>query len=962
MSVRFVSEDDFVANQLLPELKEGAKELGLDGILDFHKNVRIDDIGWADVTVSKGGKEILVVEAKFKKKSGKLERDIEPRDPEVIKQAVSYAANGGFPYYATCNATRLVLFQLRSGSTPYESEIASYEYTPAWATSLLRYAVGLQSVSLKAPDDSLVDTLREAFTDIWPELFKSLKIRLSSSQEKDKKFARKYKEWLEDQGLVFADESHKKIARETAYIQINKLVFYKVIRTSYPYLKELKIEEDEEIQKTLQSFYGEVSKIDYKAVYQSDVISEIPLTARVEVRLRTLIDTLNDFDFAKFRSDFVGRVYEKLIPVQERRDLGQFYTPPSVVDFIVNLTIENKNAVVLDPGCGSGGFLVKAYHKLRELNGAPENLTGPLGDNINQQLLDKIYGVDINQFPAHLSVINLAVQNSRSKSNRINVMVKDFFDLKPGIEVLSGFETIDSNSEKVEIKLPTYFDCIVANPPYIRQELLGAREKDKIRKLIESEYRAVSVGYSGSARKIVLDKQSDIYIYFFLHSLAFLRKEGRLGFISSNKWLEVGYGKGFQQFLLESSMIQYVVEFDRAVFADAEVDTCVTILVKEPERSARDNNLVKFVRLKRALPLNVMLQRIGTAEQSEEDENFSINVIRQKDLRPGKWNIHLRAPPVYQKLVSSPKIRPFSEIADILFGLKTGYNDYFILEQNDLKEWKIEGKFLAPCVSSPKNLDSLVINKSDLFEYFFMAHGSKAQLKGTNALRYIEFGEKFTVEVERGFDRGRRHLPNLESVKAHKPWYSLPSSEAPDILLPYMIRERFMVWLNKVKALAANVFHYAIMKKGRDASVLAGYLNSSPAKLLCELYGRQYTGMLKMETYEWKEFPVLDPSFLSKEQCKLVSNTFINLDKALRKRVNLESKLRSLRSSSKEHVGLFEKELVQELEVAQKEEKETQQELDRYIYNVLGLTTGEGKQIEQGLVQLQVMRRSRSQE
>lgn len=70
-------------------------------------------------------KKFSFVEAKFKKKSGKIEREIEPRDPVVIKQAVGYAANGGFPYYATCNATRLVLFQMRPGSTPYESEIGS---------------------------------------------------------------------------------------------------------------------------------------------------------------------------------------------------------------------------------------------------------------------------------------------------------------------------------------------------------------------------------------------------------------------------------------------------------------------------------------------------------------------------------------------------------------------------------------------------------------------------------------------------------------------------------------------------------------------------------------------------------------------------------------------------------------------------------------------------------------------
>jgi type I restriction enzyme M protein len=489
-----VSEDDFVANKLLPDLKEAARQIGIDSVLDFHKNVRIDDIGWADVTISKGGKEVLVVEAKFKKKSGRIERDIEPRDPEVIKQAVGYAANGGFPYYATCNAARLVLFQMRPGYTPYESEVASYDYTPDWAVSLLKFAVGLQIISLKAPDDTLVSTLREAFADLWPEFLKSLEKRLSSNSEKDKKFAKKYKDWLADQGLQFNAESNRKIARETAYLQINKLVFYKVIRNSYPRLKELKVAEDEDIQETLQQFYRDVLKIDYKAVYQSDTISEIPLTPRVDVRLRTLIDTLSEFDFSKFKSDFVGRVYEKLIPPDERKELGQFYTPFPIVDIITKLTIRNEKAVVLDPGCGSGGFLVGSYHRLAGLNGAPSDLSGPFGETMHQQLLGQIYGVDINQFPAHLSVINLAVQNAKNKSDKVNVVIRDFFDLKPGIEVLSGFESLDSDSERVEVKLPTEFDVVVANPPYIRQELLSAKEKDKIKKLVEYEFRSLAVG------------------------------------------------------------------------------------------------------------------------------------------------------------------------------------------------------------------------------------------------------------------------------------------------------------------------------------------------------------------------------------------------------------------------------------------------------------------------------------
>ncbi|MEM3653033.1 MAG: N-6 DNA methylase, partial [Nitrososphaerales archaeon] len=361
---RYRSERDFVANYVLPRLKEAAERLGVAGVVDFHVEPSID--GRPDLTAEKGGRGIFVLEAKFRKKVGRVERDIEPRDPDVINQAVGYAALGGFPYYLTCNAKRIVLFQLRAGVKAYESEVASYDYDvhPSWAEDVLKATLGLVPVRLKPLDDTLVDMLHEAFNDLYPEFLSSLKERL-----KDKAFYDRYVGWLESQGVEFGDESNRLVAAQSTYLQINKLLFYQVIRAIYPdRLSQLRVFEDEDVSDALGRFYAEARKIDYAPIYESDIISEIPLTARAGERIRTLIDSLNEFDFSKMESDFLGRVYEKLIPPLERKRLGQFYTPPSIVDLIIRLTLRRPDAVVLDPACGSGSFLVKAYHRLRELN------------------------------------------------------------------------------------------------------------------------------------------------------------------------------------------------------------------------------------------------------------------------------------------------------------------------------------------------------------------------------------------------------------------------------------------------------------------------------------------------------------------------------------------------------------------------------------------------------------------
>jgi len=960
LSGRFVSERDFVASYLLPRLREAARLLGVSDVIDFHVEPTID--GKPDLIAEKAGKRLFVVEAKFKKKVGRVERDIEPRDPDVINQAVNYAVFGGFPYYATCNSKRLILYQLKPGMKALESEVLSldFERVPTWAESLLKTVLELTPVRLKPLDDTLVDTLHEAFNDLYPEFLLSLKDRL-----RDRKFKERYAEWLESQGIEPTDESTSLIAEQTTYLQINKLLFYQVIRTIYPdRLRPLKIGEDEDVSEALNRFYADARAIDYAPVYESDIISEVPFTRRAEERIRTLLDTLNEFDFSRMESDFLGRIYEKLISPQDRKRLGQFYTPPSIVDLIIELTIDKPDAVILDPGCGSGSFLVKAYHKLRELNHVPRELKGPLSERFHRKLLNQIFGIDINQFPAHLSVINLVTQNPRVRIEGVNVVVRDFFDIRPGQATLVGFESLTAEGKPTIVKMPPAFDIVVANPPYIRQELLGAKEKQKIKELIEGEFKdRLFIGAPPKKVKdaIILDKQSDIYIYFFIHGLRLLKNNGFLGFISSNKWLEVGYGEPFQQFLLNYTKIHYVIEFDRAIFPDAEVNTAITILEKEESKSKRDSNIIKFIRVKKRMDMDALVQLIREAKESYEDESIRINVVRQSELAPGKWNVYLRAPPVFRHIVKHPKVKPLNELAEVIRAPTTGYNDYFILSKEKAKEWQIEGMYLRPCLPSPKKVRGLIVEGVE--DFMFIVSKSKQELRGTNALRYIEFGEKLEVEVTRGSKRGMRRLPEIETLKSRKPyWYALPEPDAPPILFPRLTDVRPVFLRNDAGAHTPHVFYYIYPKKRSDTDVLLAYLNSSVNAFLIELYGRSYGGgVLELLIYEVQNLPILDPGQVSeKERSKLIARFYTLID-ATRLRNRAEDEFEKAKSTSRKGVGLFEHEARKRLDEALKNERKAQEELDEAVYDALGLTADERRQVRKGLEELQEIRRLRTQ-
>jgi type I restriction-modification system DNA methylase subunit len=955
-----VSEQDFVSNFILQKFREGAGVLKILDKIDFHVEKPIDGAR-ADLVVDRGGKGMLVLEAKFKKKIAHIERDIEPRDPEVIAQAINYANIGGYPYYCTCNAKRIVLFKVISGKKAVESEIASFEYgkTPYWAEEILKLALEIIPAKAKPLDDSLVSALHEAFSDLYDQFLFALKRKLKGSE-----FRNKFLDWLSNQGIENNEDTMRKIAEQTTYLQLNKLFFYYIVQTVYPKLEPISIKEDEDVFEALNEYYEEVSRIDYAPIYQSDLISEIPFTDRAKERFRTLIDTLQEYDFSTMESDFIGTIYEKLIPPLDRKRLGQFYTPTGIVDTITLLTIEKPKDVVLDPGCGSGSFLVRAYQRLRELNNFPKKIVGPLAERAHQQILNQLYGADINQFPAHLTVINLTVQNSKARIEKVNVIVKDIFDIKPGQETLSGFESITAEGKSTLVKIPSVFDVVVANPPYIEQELLGLKEKKKIKNLIEQEYKfKLYLGFSTEAKKesIILDRQSDIYIYFYIHALRFLKNEGRLGFISSNKWLEVDYGEPFQRFLLNNTKIQYIIEFDRAIFPDAEVNTSVVVLQKEKQKSSRDSNLVKFVRVKEKMEVNTQLSLIQNAEESLEDHRIRINVIRQSDLKQGKWNVHLRAPPVFQRIVGSNRVKPLSSLARVFRGLTTGYDQFFILDKNTIEGHQIEPQFLAPLIRSPKNAKSLVID-NDAINYLFTVNVPKAQLKGTNALKYIQYGEKLEVEPRKGFQRATRRLPELETIKNRDPWYSLPEFEIAPILFVKMIDKQPKALLNRAKAHASNLFYYVIPERKQDIFVILGFLNSSIGALLAELYGRSYGGgVLELAAYELKRMPVIDPSLLDNTEIIAITEAFKALIKAEENRMKIEEEMRPLKSRSKKDKGLFEPELKEKLGAVIDSEVNARIMLNDSIYAALKLNDREKLQIEKGLDELQGLRRLRTE-
>ncbi len=228
---------------------------------------------------------------------------------------------------------------------------------------------------------------------------------------KDADFSKKFSKWFIEQQWTFAysDSDFEKAARQTAYLLINKILFYDVLQSKRSgYLDPLTIPDDLTkgglLEKSLQGYFDYVlNNIDYETIYSTDFIDHVafPENRAVVEEIKELIKILKRYDFSKIGFDIIGRIFERLIPQDERHNLGQYFTNPDIVDLISKFCIRHEDDKVLDPSCGAGTFLVRAYQHKKLMN-----LRKP-----HQEILKTIWGMDIAKFPAHLSTINLAVND-----------------------------------------------------------------------------------------------------------------------------------------------------------------------------------------------------------------------------------------------------------------------------------------------------------------------------------------------------------------------------------------------------------------------------------------------------------------------------------------------------------------------------------------------------------------------
>lgn len=847
--------------------------------------------GFADLIMFDASDDpIVVIEAKAPNGSGRSRKEVDPYAPKVIRQAFRYAGDIGAPYFCTFNGDRLVVFDAYEEGVPLlQRSTKSYEisglekFADTFLDEIARIHAG--DASWDADDDAFVERMKSLHERITPQLQASLTDHLREDEE----FRERFEGWTTSQSIDYenADEDDKanvqeEFAEQAAYLLVNKILFYKILESSPTYTDEIEplAVSPFRVQQDLDEYFTHiVEEIDFEAVFEHDAIySEIPLDP-VAGQIRDFVIELDEQNLTQFDSDVIGRIYEGVIPSERRKEMGEYYTPPAICDLICQLTIDEASDAVFDPACGSGGFLVSAYNQKQSL--LPEE------SGIHEVILDQLHGVDINRFPAHLSAINLALQDLSSHTENVNVEVSDFFNVRSDMQrfgrVVAGAGGSEWESGDVNGAVGG-FDAVVANPPYIRGRSLDLDHKDMMREHLST----VDADW--------MTRTMDIYGYFITHATPFLNDSGRLGFIISDRWLDTQYGTDLQRFMLENYRIEAVIKFNRQAFEDALVGSTVIILQKEELELEREENTAKFLQVKQPMDIDEIESVVRDDVEPNQlvvTDDYRLVTNVQQDLRNAvKWNVFYMAPPIYFDLRRS-KVVQLQDVAEMHTGKECGSNDFFYQRKEDIEDLGIE-EYCLPLLKASGQVSKVRFDAEDAEEWgIFDVHdlvetaleereafgGSKL---GTVKEWMAENGHENAVEfIEWGEDQG--HHEKSAACRDRDVWFHLDDLDEyqPPLAIPdFVWTESRVVW-NRAEAVTDRQFHNINPHGDIDEKLLCAVLNSRLVWLAREIEGRHAGGQgmtrSRMVLYEAEQLPLPDPREMTEEEKDRILSAFDDL-------------------------------------------------------------------------------------
>ncbi|MBU0478953.1 N-6 DNA methylase, partial [bacterium] len=347
-----------------------------------------------------------------------------------------------------------------------------------------------------------------------------------------------------------------KLAPTTAFDEISKLLFCKLqdekeeTIKGNPYKFQIGTHEDaEEIYERINAIYQKAKKKDSE-IFKDDIRLEPKIVYAV-------VEHLQSINFNKTDLDTKGVAFERFMEDFFKGKMGQFFTPREIIKFCVKMINPKTDQTILDPACGSGGFLLNSMDFIREY--AEKSFDErEAWRTWHDFAMKNLYGIEINDQIARVCKMNMIIHDD----GHTNIISTDA--LRNIKEIQQIHNSFDSN----------HFDLILTNPPF------GAIVKDSEKPYIEK----YSLGEGKQAQKTE--------ILFIERCLDFLREgTGKMAIVLPDGILTNSSLQYVRNFIMERAQILAVVSLPQFAFTHfgAGVKSSLVFLRKRKQNEKLSN-------------------------------------------------------------------------------------------------------------------------------------------------------------------------------------------------------------------------------------------------------------------------------------------------------------------------------------------------------------------------------------
>lgn len=504
----------------------------------------------------------------------------------------------------------------------------------------------------------------------------------------------------------------------------------------------------------------------------------------------------------------MGLVKEKL-DAQKLR--GGYYTPKEIARFLSKWAITKDTQKVLEPSCGDGNFVEEAILRFKELGIDEKGLKG------------RIKGVELIEKEA----IKAKLRAKELGVNSTTIINSDFFHY------------LNSNKS-------SRYDVVLGNPPFIRYQSFP------------EEHRELAISMMQDLG-LKPNKLTNIWVPFLVISASLLKSDGRLAMVIPAELFQVKYAAETRVFLSNFFDRITIVTFKKLIFKNIQQEVVLMLCEKKTATS-------KGI-------------RVIECENLDDLNNLDFKKINGSNVKPidhttEKWTKYYLSEDeinLLKRLKNDKRIIPCSDILEVDVGLVTGRNEFFMLNESQVKEWGLK-KYTIPVVSKSNQLKGITFFKKDFKEnskedksvHLFIPPDKDFEDLPKECQKYIKYGES------KNFHTGYK-------CRIRKRWYITPSLWSPSGFALRQVGDYPKIVINETGASSTDTVHRVRFKEDVDKQLVTISFFNSLSFAFSEITGRSYGGgVLTFEPTEMEDIriPVL----------KELSIDFEKIDQLIRNR------------------------------------------------------------------------------